>query len=527
MLKDPFGKYSGLSETIRSMLRADNAAEVYAQIHRLLDRNLSIICLKVIEHSNAGSPFETIWSGSASAEAAELFPVPPEALADIHAFPCVRTLPVEEETRRQTNARSIILVSIEPPDENIHHTLLIWVPDAEADHDPSLLMLLRVMALLAAQILGHHALRRAQTQEHKLFAEILESVPQAILAVSQEGRILASNRNAEFIFRVTRADLLGKPYSEALPPPLAEAMSGLIGSTAKGSDVFDSEFEFAVDRKTKLPFGISLSSMLDQNHRPSGYVFVIRDLSLQHEAQKLRELRQRNLDFVHTVSHEIKAPLTTIQLGTAELQTQRGQPDEDSGTMIQLINDSAKRIQELVNDLLDVAKLECGYSDLEAELGDLTAVAKKLVDAYRDLQKVDITLESAVGLPPLKFDRKKIHRALENLIINAIKYSLSTPKIRVRLSRQNDRAKVSVADEGIGIPPELLPFVWDKFYRALAPATTNVAGSGLGLTIVKHIVALHGGEVEATSEMGKGSVFSFTLPLRNTPSTSPGPASPA
>jgi signal transduction histidine kinase len=139
------------------------------------------------------------------------------------------------------------------------------------------------------------------------------------------------------------------------------------------------------------------------------------------------------------------------------------------------------------------------------------------VDGFHHVQKADITLEIDPNLPPVKFDPKRIHRALENLVINAIKYSQPPAKVRVTVTRLGDFAKVAVADQGIGIPQEQLPLVWEKFYRALAPETATISGSGLGLTIVKHIVSMHGAEVDATSEVGKGSVFSFTLPLGRIP----------
>jgi len=360
------------------------------------------------------------------------------------------------------------------------------------------------------------SMARTPSEAHTLFTEILESVPQAILAVSHEGCILACNRNAEFIFRIQRAEVIDRKYEEALPPALAQAMSRLIHSASKSGDSLDSEFDFLVERRTKLPLGISLSPILDREDRPRGFVFVVRDMSLRHEAQNLRQLHQMNLEFVHTVSHEIKAPLTTIQLGTAELLSQRTPLAEECLTTLQLIDDAARRIQGLVNDFLDVAKLEGGHAALETELGDLGLLAKKMMDGFHHVQKANIELEIDRALPPVKFDSKRIHRALENLVINAIKYSRPPARIRVSVTREGDCVKVAVADQGIGIPQEQLGLVWEKFYRALAPETTNVAGSGLGLTIVKHIVSMHGGEVDATSEVGKGSVFSFTLPLRRT-----------
>ncbi|MBI4662835.1 MAG: PAS domain-containing protein [Verrucomicrobia bacterium] len=351
-------------------------------------------------------------------------------------------------------------------------------------------------------------------QENNLLSEILESVPQAILAISLDGCILACNRNTEFIFHLKRAEVLGRGYREALPPALTKVMSALVNSNGVGGTMFDDEFDYQVDRRTTLKIGITLAPMLDCQDCPTGYVFVLRDMSLRHEVQDLRKLHQMNLEFVHTVSHEIKAPLTTILLGTGNLLLQANAVSPQDLETVQMIDESAKRIQDLVADLLDVTKLESGHSELEAEVDDLGAVAKKLVTVYHSLQRAEIQLEIEEGLPPIRFDRKKIHRAMENLIVNAIKYSPVPPRIQVKIKRRGEAIRVSVADQGVGIAADQLPLVWEKFYRGLSPTTAGAAGSGLGLTIVKHIVALHGGQVEAESEPGKGSVFSFTLPLR-------------
>ncbi|MBM3838842.1 MAG: PAS domain-containing protein [Verrucomicrobia bacterium] len=263
----------------------------------------------------------------------------------------------------------------------------------------------------------------AVADEHALFLDILESVPQAIFAVAHDGRVPTCNRNAEFMFHLQRAEVTDRNYQDALPSVLAEAMTRLMHSAAKGGELLDGEFDFSLDRRTKLPLGISLCPMRDREDRPGGFVFVIRDMSLRHEAQHLRRLHQMNLEFVHTISHEIKAPLTTIQLGAGDLLSQRAAWNDDCLTTLQLIDDAARRIQGLVNDFLDVAKLESGRTDLETELGDLGRLAKKLVDSFHHVQKADIHLEIDPALPPVKFDPRRIHRALENLVINAIKYS--------------------------------------------------------------------------------------------------------
>ena len=351
-------------------------------------------------------------------------------------------------------------------------------------------------------------------QEQTLLRGMLESVPQAILAVSLEGRLLACNRNAEFTCRFRQSDAIGKHYQDALPAAVAGVVSALMLSSSTGGDTYDEEFDLVLDRQTKLRMGISLFPMLNLESQPTGFVFVLRDLTLRGETQRLRQLHQMNLDFIHTVSHEIKAPLTSILLGAGDLLSQADELGPERFPTVQLIDESARRIQDLVTDLLDVAKMEGGHADLEAEAADLGATVRKLADSYLRLQRANIQLEIEAPLPLFKFDQKKVYRAIENLVVNAIKYSPGSPMVRVRVTRQENSVKVAVADEGIGIPPDRLPLVWEKFYRGYTPNVAHVPGSGLGLTIVKHIVQLHGGTVEATSEMGKGSVFAFTLPLQ-------------
>ena len=208
----------------------------------------------------------------------------------------------------QAGARSVIIASLEEPAAENLHRLLIWVGEENTEVDPGLNVLGHAIVSLGAQVLAASELRQCQVRDHKLLHEILESIPQAVLAISTDGAILACNRNAEFLFQLKRSEVLGTKYQEALPPALVEVMSGLILSASHGGDKYDDEFDFPVNRRTKLRIGISLAPMLDREDRPAGYVFVIRDMTLRHEVQNLRKLHQLNLEFVHTVSHGSKRP---------------------------------------------------------------------------------------------------------------------------------------------------------------------------------------------------------------------------
>ncbi|NLZ38020.1 MAG: cell wall metabolism sensor histidine kinase WalK, partial [Firmicutes bacterium] len=174
------------------------------------------------------------------------------------------------------------------------------------------------------------------------------------------------------------------------------------------------------------------------------------------------------------------------------------------------------RLNRLINDLLDLSRLEKGQFDMSKEELDLSPLLVNVVDKMQhqfNKQALDVKIEIADKLPPVWGNRDRIQQVLINLLSNAISFTPAGGKVKISASQEEEWVRISVADSGVGIPPEEQEKVWQRFHKVDKSRTRKLGGTGLGLSIVKQIVEAHGGSVDLKSRPGKGSVFSFTLPL--------------
>jgi signal transduction histidine kinase len=231
---------------------------------------------------------------------------------------------------------------------------------------------------------------------------------------------------------------------------------------------------------------------------------------------RLQELDRLKSDFVSDVSHELRAPLTSISGYVDHLLD--GMAGELNGTQkdcLARVRGSTERMIRLINDLLDLARIEAGRVDLSLARQSLGGVACAVIDELRPFasdQGVDLDVE----VPPadifVRADSDKLHQILLNLVHNAVKFTPPGGKVRVAVSSRGDGTAVTtVRDTGEGIPAEDFPRVFEKFSQVGDPETQK-KGSGLGLTITRKLVELHGGTIWVESALGKGTEFSFTLP---------------
>jgi two-component system NtrC family sensor kinase len=225
----------------------------------------------------------------------------------------------------------------------------------------------------------------------------------------------------------------------------------------------------------------------------------------------LKELDRLKTDFVHTVSHDLRSPLTAV-LGYTELIERTGPLSENQQEFLHRIQSSVQHITSLVNDLLDLGRLEAGF-DTRREAVQLDGILKYTLDMFEPHLKqkeiklvVDVASNLALRANPIR-----IRQMLDNLIGNAIKYAPSGGEIRVSVSIKDHQIILEVQDSGPGIPPSEQSRIFEKFYRA-SNAPEGVVGSGLGLAIVKSIVESHQGRVWVESTLGKGSSFFVVLP---------------
>ncbi len=236
-----------------------------------------------------------------------------------------------------------------------------------------------------------------------------------------------------------------------------------------------------------------------------GFGYLIRDIT------RKKELDQLKSTLISTVSHEIRTPLTAIKGSATSLLREDVQWDEATKReFLQDISEECDRLKRLVDDILDMSRIDSGMLRLDRRLTSLEQLVQKVVGvARRRYPGFHFTLAMEAGLPPVEMDEARIMQVLHNLIDNAVKYSGDSRQIDVAVAVSPQTVEVSVADHGVGIPADQLTFIFDRFHRL---EQLSAGGAGLGLAICRGIVLAHGGKIWAESALGKGSTFRFTLP---------------
>jgi signal transduction histidine kinase len=237
-----------------------------------------------------------------------------------------------------------------------------------------------------------------------------------------------------------------------------------------------------------------------------------------------REMKLARLksDFVANVSHELRTPLALIRLYAETLELGRLTAKEKYQEYFRIIREESERLTALINNILDFSRIEAGRKEYEFQETDLGELVHSTLDSYRfQIQQNGFAFEENISpdIPPVKVDREAIARSLLNLVNNALKYSKDKKFIGVSLYRSNSSINLEVRDRGIGIPANEQEKIFEKFYRCGDPLVHNVKGSGLGLSLVRHIARAHGGDVLVESAPEKGSKFTIALPFAATSQT--------
>jgi len=245
-------------------------------------------------------------------------------------------------------------------------------------------------------------------------------------------------------------------------------------------------------------------------------LIVIGLLLTKHVVSKEIALAKLKSDFVSNVSHELRTPLALIRLYAETLELGRITTKEKKQQYYRIVRKESERLTALINNILDFSRIEAGRKEYEFRDTDIGELVRNTLDSYRyQIEQQGFEFEEKIDtdLPPVRVDREAIARALVNLVNNALKYSSEDKFLGVKLYRENGRVKLEVADHGIGIARRDQNKIFEKFYRAGDPLVHNTKGSGLGLSLVRHISEAHGGEIAVESTPGKGSRFVMSLPL--------------
>jgi PAS domain S-box-containing protein len=395
--------------------------------------------------------------------------------------------------------KSVIALPIRTKDQV---PAVMWVGYGEVrQFDPSEIDLLSTLAGQTAVLVENARLFQATEGGRRRLAAILASTTDAVLVTDRDERILLANPAAGRAFGIEASEIVGQKVAET---ELESALERIFGGSLSESE--------ALNEEVPLPDGrtlyASVSAILSSDGERIGRVAVMRDIT------HFKELDELKSDFVATVSHDLRAPLTFMR-GYATMLPMVGNLTEKQGEYVDKILEGVGQMSELIDDLLDLGRVEAGVG-LERKPCHLGAI---LIEAVDGMRARAITKGLALRLEPpeepavVAGDAALLRQMVANLVDNAIKYTPDGGTVTVGLVVHDRQAAIRVTDTGIGIAPDDQVRLFEKFYRIRRRDTADVPGTGLGLAIVKSIVERHGGRVWVESELGKGSSFHILLPL--------------
>ncbi|HBF38835.1 MAG TPA: hypothetical protein DDW50_16140 [Firmicutes bacterium] len=340
--------------------------------------------------------------------------------------------------------------------------------------------------------------------EKRKLEAILENLVDGILVIDSDLKIVLANRAAQDILGLSSSNIQGRPVLEVV---LNHHLMNLIQEVNLSGQAFESElFLYYPDNKQIQVF---LAPLKDDDGTLAGSIVVLNDLT------KLRQLERVRQDFVANVSHELRTPITSVKAMAETLINGAWKDQAMLDRYLEAIDQESDRLSNLINDLLDLAKLD---SNVEASkepfdfIQLITEVQERFINTNSEKGLFALDLPDS-DLPEVEANRDRIKQVLINLLDNAFKYTPPGGQVRLSVWLENGRIKVAVSDNGIGIPKEDLGRIFERFYRVDKARSREKGGTGLGLSIVKHIVESYGGKIEVESSLHQGSVFTFTLPI--------------
>jgi len=353
--------------------------------------------------------------------------------------------------------------------------------------------------------------RNKYSTERNKLEHVLMSIADGVVVCDQSNRVQIVNAAAGAIFAKDVSDLVGKPLVFCTEGPDSPAICQVVQDFTDSLSpntlnpvVQQMHLEDKVVRLHIAPIILS-SEVL-------GSVIIMHDITKQAELERMKN------EFISNVSHELRTPITSIKSYVDTLCNHGEKLDPDIyREFLQIIDSEADRLMFLVNDVLELSRVEEGNREFELHALDLKQAAETAIRSVNLMAKdrqIELLLTSDPGIPLVMINEESIERVVINLLTNAIKYTPIGGKIEVKLRLDLERQEVGclVTDNGIGIPEESLEQIFDRFYRVERKVHT-IKGTGLGLTIVKKIIEKHNGRVAVESSLGQGSTFSFYLPI--------------
>ncbi len=344
------------------------------------------------------------------------------------------------------------------------------------------------------------------SDEKKKLQAILAGMVEGVIAVSDDERIVHINGAASKIAGIPISGSIGRRFWEVSD---LQVLSEVLGQTLRRRTEVERNVK-VVGRDGDMYLNVHSAPIMSSENELAGAVMVLHDITELNNMERIRR------DFVTNVSHELKTPVTAIRAMIETIIDDKEMSREDEARFLEKIKNQSIRLSALVGDVLTLARIESDKGEIESTRLNLRDLVFSVAESFQsdgDVNRVALESDIKEGDVLMAGDEETISQAVSNLIDNALKYTPHSGKVTVRLRADKENAVIMVEDDGPGIEPVHQRRIFERFYRIDKPRSRELGGTGLGLSIVKHAAITHGGTVEVKSEMGRGSVFTITLPL--------------
>lgn len=342
----------------------------------------------------------------------------------------------------------------------------------------------------------------ALSQEKEQLSSILSSMADGVITFNRDGTILITNPPADRFLQYWYYEMGGiSTDSEATPPEVMELFQQAV----------DTEAEQVGEISFQGRHWVILVSPLYSNRFIRGAVAVLRDMTEERQLDKMRQ------DFIANVSHELRTPISMLQGYSEAIVDDIAESQDEKKEMAKVIYDESLRMGRLVNELLDLARMEAGHLLLTMEDVNISSFINRIIHKFQGLARdneIQLFAEIENEITTISFDPDRIEQVLTNLIDNAIRHTPKGGSVKLSVTSDDKGIMIRVKDSGTGIPDEDLPFVFERFYKADKARTRGRAGTGLGLAIAKNIIDAHRGHISVQSKLGHGTTFSFLVPRK-------------
>jgi PAS domain S-box-containing protein len=372
-------------------------------------------------------------------------------------------------------------------------------------------------ALFGIVLIFRDITERKRAEEVRAWlAAIVDSSDDAIASKTLQGIVTSWNPGATRLFGYEPQEIIGRPITTIIPPELHAEEIEVLGRLQRGERIDHFETVRVAKGGQRVDISLTVSPVRDEDGVIIGASKIARDIRARKQAEgQLRDANRRKDEFLATLSHELRNPLAPIR-SVAELLKRAEDLAPDLRAASTILERQVHHMTHLIDDLLDMSRITAGLVRLQREPLDLSALLAAALDSYRPVlesARHEVTFSPPAAPVSVEGDRIRLTQVFSNILHNAAKYTPPAGRIRVQIHHEGGQAVVSVRDSGVGIPPAMLTQVFEPFARLDRSAERGDRGLGIGLTIAKTLIELHGGRIEAKSEgPNQGSEFIVRLP---------------